>query len=260
MASAMIKGLIHNGFKPVDICVIEPDESARQRLSRDFNVISYSRPDQNTSWAQFELVVWAVKPQQMRDACEHLSTFAQNLLHLSVAAGITSTSLSTWLGTDRVVRAMPNTPALIGMGQTALYARPAVQASERNLIQTVVQGTGSFLWLEQEELLDAVTALSGSGPAYVFYILEALTKAATELGLEPLQAKQLAIGTFIGASHLADQSPDSLKTLREKVTSKGGTTEAAIQSLNQDQVDKHLQTAVNCAHRRAQELGALFGK
>ena len=155
---------------------------------------------------------------------------------------------------------MPNTPALVGKGMTALYARPAVSAGDRQRVEQVIATTGEHLWVDEERHLDAVTALSGSGPAYVFYFLEAMTQAGSEMGLSADQARRLAIGTFAGASELARASADPLQVLRERVTSKGGTTYAALTSLEQDQVKAAFVKALHAASRRAEELGDEFGK
>jgi pyrroline-5-carboxylate reductase len=172
-----------------------------------------------------------------------------------VAAGIRSGSIARWLGSERVVRAMPNTPALIGLGMTALLARPAVTATDRLIVEAVVQTTGEHLWLTQEEQLDAVTALSGSGPAYVFYLLEALIQAGIEMGLSEAASRQLAIATVGGANSLARDSADAPEQLRARVTSKGGTTFAAISSLEADGVKASFMRALKAAQQRARELG-----
>jgi pyrroline-5-carboxylate reductase len=205
------------------------------------------------------LVVWAVKPQTFKEAAQQTGTFCANALHLSVAAGIRSDSIANWLSTDRVVRAMPNTPALVGLGQTGLFARAAVTANDKAWIEQVVATTGDLLWVKDEPLLDAVTALSGSGPAYVFYVLEAMVAAGVRLGLTPAQAHQLSVGTMVGAAELARASTESPAVLRERVTSKGGTTHAAITSLQTDGVaasfDKAMQAAKDRAHSLGEELG-----
>jgi len=180
-------------------------------------------------------------------------------LHLSVAAGIRSDSIAAWLGTGRIIRSMPNTPALVGKGMTALFARPDVTPADRDLVEQLIATTGESLWVERETQLDAVTALSGSGPAYVFYFLEAMTRAGVEMGLPERQAHQLAVGTFAGACELARASSDPPAVLRERVTSKGGTTYAAITSLDQDQVQALFVKALHAANIRARELGDEFG-
>ncbi|RYY48792.1 MAG: pyrroline-5-carboxylate reductase, partial [Comamonadaceae bacterium] len=181
-------------------------------------------------------------------------------LHLSVAAGIRSDSIAGWLGTERVVRSMPNTPALVGKGMTALFARSAVTEDDRARIEQVIATTGEHLWVEREQQLDAVTALSGSGPAYVFYFLEAMQQAGAEMGLSPEQARRLAVGTFAGAAELARASADPLALLRERVTSKGGTTYAALTSMDDDAVKARFVKAMHAACKRATELGDEFGR
>jgi pyrroline-5-carboxylate reductase len=201
-----------------------------------------------------------VKPQTLREAATACRPWTGHALHLSVAAGIRSDSLAQWLGTERIVRAMPNTPALVGKGMTGLCARTAVTAAERLQVEAVLAPTGQLLWLSQETQLDAVTALSGSGPAYVFYFIEAMTQAGTELGLTHAEALQLAVGTFMGASALAQASDQPPEVLRQRVTSKGGTTHAAISHLEGTQVKAHFVQAMHAAATRAQELGDEFGR
>jgi pyrroline-5-carboxylate reductase len=176
-----------------------------------------------------------------------------------VAAGIRSDSIVNWLGTQRVVRAMPNTPALIGKGISGLFARPAVTAEDRQAIEQVMASTGELLWLDAEEKLDVVTALSGSGPAYAFYFMEAMTTAGAEMGLTREQAQQLAVSTFIGAGELVRSSGEAPRVLRQRVTSKGGTTDAAICTMEDADLQAEFINALYAARHRAQELGDEFG-
>jgi pyrroline-5-carboxylate reductase len=176
-----------------------------------------------------------------------------------VAAGIRSDSIANWLGTERVVRAMPNTPALVGLGQTGLFARAAVTDSDKAWVEHVVATTGALLWVKDEPLLDAVTALSGSGPAYVFFFIESMVEAGVKMGLTTEQATQLAIGTFEGASQLAKTASEPPSVLRERVTSKGGTTYAALTAMQNTQVGALFQAALRAAEQRAHELGDEFG-
>jgi pyrroline-5-carboxylate reductase len=257
MASAIIGGLIQQGTPAHDICVVEPFEEARQRLQSQFAVRVL--PTADASLASAGLVIWAVKPQTFKEAALHTRAFCPNALHLSVAAGIRSDSIANWLGTDRVVRAMPNTPALVGLGQTGLFARASVTAMDKAWVEQVVTTTGALLWVQEEPLLDAVTALSGSGPAYVFYFIEAMVEAGVKMGLTPEQATQLAIGTFEGASQLAKAANESPSVLRERVTSKGGTTYAAITSMQNAHLAELFQSALQAAQHRAQALGDEFG-
>jgi pyrroline-5-carboxylate reductase len=257
MASAIIGGLIKQGTPANRILVVEPFEEARQRLQSQFGVRVQAAAD--ATLAEAGLVIWAVKPQTFKEAAQQTSDFCANALHLSVAAGIRSDSIANWLGTERVVRAMPNTPALVGLGQTGLFARAAVTATDKTWIEQVIATTGALLWVKDEPLLDAVTAISGSGPAYVFFFIEAMVEAGVKMGLSAEQATQLAIGTFEGASQLAKTASEPPSVLRERVTSKGGTTYAALTSMQNAHVSVLFQTALKAAELRAHELGDEFG-
>ena len=257
MASAIIGGLIGQGHSPRHIDVVEPFSEAQEKLKNLYGIVAQARS--GAFLAQADLVIWAVKPQTFKEAALQARFHTKNALHLSVAAGIRSDSIAHWLGTERVVRAMPNTPALIGRGITALFARPAVSAKDKAWVSQVVATTGEFVWLDAEVQLDAVTALSGSGPAYVFYFLEAMTAAGADMGLSRAQAYQLAVATFIGAGELARSSGETPEILRQRVTSKGGTTHAAISSMEDDNVKTQFVRAMHAARRRAKELGDEFG-
>ena len=257
MASAIIGGLLHQGLDASRIEIVEPWAEARTRLQTQFGITAHEAP--SAALARCALVVWAVKPQTFRDAAAQARAHTQHALHLSVAAGIRSDSIAQWLGSERIVRAMPNTPALVGKGMTGLFARAAVSAQERDLVEAVVATTGAHVWLGEESHLDAVTALSGSGPAYVFYFLEAMVQAGTGMGLTETQARQLAIGTFTGAAELASASTDPLELLRERVTSKGGTTYAALTSMETSGVKAAFVQAMQAAQTRAAALGDEFG-
>jgi pyrroline-5-carboxylate reductase len=257
MASAIIGGLIKQGLPASQIEVVEPFAEQRAKLTQQFGVQVHEGP--GASLAGATLVVWAVKPQIFKDAALQTRFHTKTALHLSVAAGVRSSSIAHWLGTDRVVRAMPNTPALVGKGMTALFAREAATDADRRAIEKVIKPTGDSLWLAEESQLDAVTALSGSGPAYVFYFIEAMIEAGTDMGLPPAQARQLAIGTFVGASALAQASDEPPQELRARVTSKGGTTYAALTSMEQDRVKMQFMRAIHAARQRAAELGDEFG-
>jgi len=258
MASAIIGGLLGKGLPAAQVAVVEPFAQARARLKAQFGV--QAQEHAGAALAGAGLVVWAVKPQTFKDAAAQAQAHVRQALHLSVAAGLRSDSIAAWLGTERIVRSMPNTPALVGRGMTALYARPGVAAADRARVEQVIATTGEWLWVDQEKHLDAVTALSGSGPAYVFYFLEAMTQAGSEMGLSPEQARRLAVATFAGASELARASSDPLQLLRERVTSKGGTTYAALQSLESDKVQAAFVRALHAACSRAGELGDEFGR
>lgn len=258
MASAILGGLIRQGLPVSAVEVVEPFQEARTRLARDFGITPLASAGK--ALVRCQVVVWAVKPQTFADATRPVRALTTGALHLSVAAGIPSDSIAGWLGTDNVVRAMPNTPALVGQGMSGLFARPDVTAAGRTLIERVLAPTGQLLWVDAESALDAVTAVSGSGPAYVFYFIEAMTEAGVEMGLPLAQAQQLAIGTFTGASALAQASTEPPSVLRARVTSKGGTTHAAISALEGADVKAQFKAAIRAAQKRAGELGEEFGK
>jgi pyrroline-5-carboxylate reductase len=257
MPSALISGLIKQGLPAELIDVVEPYAEARDKLLASFGITA--RPDAGAFLMDAALVVWAVKPQTFKEAALAVAPHAHGLLHLSVAAGIRSDSIAAWLGSERVVRAMPNTPALIGQGITGLFARTSVTANDKAFVEQVIATTGESLWLDAEDQLDVVTALSGSGPAYVFYFMEAMAMAGTEMGLSREQALQLAVATFSGASALAKTSGDAPQVLRQRVTSKGGTTFAAIASMEDNDVRALFIDAMYAARERAKELGDEFG-
>ena len=257
MASAILGGLIHQGLPISQIEVVEPWEQARAALQQQFGVVAQASAGPQLERA--EVVVWAIKPQNFKEAALATEGHTRHALHLSVAAGIRSSSIARWLGSEQVVRAMPNTPALIGQGISGLYARPAVTAAQRQLVELVMASTGEHLWVQEEAQLDAVTALSGSGPAYVFYFLEAMVQAGVDMGLSAEQSEQLAISTFAGASELARRSHESPAVLRERVTSKGGTTYAALESMRGAELDRHFIAALRAAQARAHELGDACG-
>jgi len=258
MASAILGGLIQQGLPPTSVEIVEPFEEARARLAQQFGITA--QPAASQALARCALVVWAVKPQTFAEAAAPVRALAGQSLHLSVAAGIPSDSIARWLGSEAVVRAMPNTPALVGKGMTGLFARDQVDTAGRTLVEQVLSPTGKLLWVDHEAALDAVTAMSGSGPAYVFYFIEAMTEAGIEMGLPPAQAHQLAVGTFTGASALAEAASEPPSVLRARVTSKGGTTYAAISSLEVADVKAQFKAAIHAAEQRARELAVEFGK
>ena len=253
MASALIGGLLKNGRAPGSVRVVEPFEAQRDKLAKGFGV--RAQPAADASLAGAALVVWAVKPQLFAEAAAPCAAYIAQALQLSVMAGIRSEAIVAASGSQRVVRAMPNTPALIGRGIAGLYARLAVSAAERSEVEALLAPTGATLWVDREDDLDAVTALSGSGPAYVFYIVEAMMQAGVGMGLSETQARQLALATFDGAAALAQASPLHPSELRAQVTSKGGTTHAAITTLDDSSVKDAFLRALHAAAIRAAELG-----
>ena len=257
MAGAIIGGLIKQGTPASSIFVLEPFAATAEQLHNQTGVAVFAQAGDFLQGA--ELVVWAVKPQSFKEAALPVSPWTRHALHLSVAAGIPSASIARWLGTERVVRSMPNTPALVGLGVTGLFARPAVSHADRLWIADVAATMGKSIWVHDEAQLDAVTALSGSGPAYVFYFIEALMVAGLDMGLDEEQSRTLAIETFYGASSLARSSSETPGVLRERVTSKGGTTFAALTSMNSQGLQQGFVAAVKAAQVRAKELGEEFG-
>jgi pyrroline-5-carboxylate reductase len=260
MASALIAGLAGRILDGANIHVIDPNPEALARLHAEFGVSTGNAID--ATLAASDVVVLAVKPQQMREvAAALLPQLGQSQpLLLSIAAGIRSADLSRWLGGyGAIVRSMPNTPALIGRGITGMVASAGVSAPQKAAADAIMKAVGSTVWLADEGLIDPVTAVSGSGPAYVFYFLEAMQQAAVELGLTSEQGRELALATFSGAAELVARSSEPLEVLRGRVTSKGGTTYAAITSMEQDRVGQAIVAAVKAAAARGRELGDELG-
>jgi pyrroline-5-carboxylate reductase len=258
MARALIGGLKNNGYLMNDISVIEPEAEKRAQLQADFGV---NVTEQLPSVTMADIVVLAVKPQQLRDLSIFLGSLLQRQLLISIAAGIRAKDIARWLGGyQSIVRVMPNTPAQIQAGISGLYAMPDVTENQHHQAETIMSAVGEVLWLDEESKMDAVTAISGSGPAYVFYFIEAMQQAALELGLNEEQAKILSLETFIGSSLLAAQSLETPATLRSQVTSKGGTTEQAIQTMEAAAVKSAIIKAAKAAANRSQELGDMLGK
>ncbi|MCK9515513.1 MAG: pyrroline-5-carboxylate reductase [Ottowia sp.] len=258
MATAIMGGVLRQGLPASQIRVVEPLDAARQALQEQLGVAAQSVA--GAFLADADLVLWAVKPQVFAEAAAPAAAHVAQAVQLSIMAGVRVAAIEAVTGSRRVVRCMPNTPALIGQGMTALFATAAVDGTGRGLSEAVMRCAGDTLWVEEEAQLDAVTALSGSGPAYVFYFLEAMQQAGVELGLSAGQSRLLATQTFAGAAALAADSDDPLATLRERVTSKGGTTFAALERMRQDGVGEAFVRAMKAAHARALELGGGPGR
>jgi pyrroline-5-carboxylate reductase len=259
MASAMIGGLIANGMDRGAISVVEVASAARERLAAQFGVRSSTAPDAAT--AEADMLVLAVKPQDMRSALASLAGAAQGKLVISIAAGVRLESLSRWLeGHRKLVRCMPNTPALIGAGVTGVYAFPEVSTEERSRAERILAAVGEVVWVDEERLLDPVTAVSASGPAYVFWLIEQLAAFAEKTGIPRESALVLAKGMVLGAAKLAAASDEAPEALRRKVTSKGGTTEAALRVFDSEKLAERLARALEAASRRGAELGDELGK
>lgn len=259
MASALIGGLVNKGFDKSAISVIEMAPAARERLAGRFGVRVSTAPDAATQGA--EVLVLAVKPQDMQSGLASMAGNVRGKLVISIAAGITIDALSRWLeGHRHIVRCMPNTPALIGAGVTGLYAPADVNETEKRNAETILRAVGEVVWVPEERLLDPVTAVSGSGPAYVFWFIEQLAASAVALGIPEAEAKTLALHTVLGAAKLAVSSQSSPSELRQQVTSKGGTTEAALRVFEEERLAERLQRAVKAASERAAELGVRLGQ
>lgn len=249
MAQAIMGGLIKSGTPRSAIWATARSDAKRRQLENDFKV---NVTDNNIAAVEAcRIIVLAVKPQMMFGVCEQIAPFIKGKLVISVAAGITCEALGKWLGqTTAIIRCMPNTPSLIGQGASGLYANPHVNTLQKQAAQAILEATGKILWVNDEDLMHAVTATSGSGPAYFFLFLEAMTEAAIAQGLDASTAKTLALQTAIGAAHLAEQSNEDLASLRKKVTSPGGTTEQAILSFEQNKLRETVKQAMEaCANR-----------
>jgi len=259
MAAALIGGLAGKLTAAGNIHIVDIDADALARLRQRFGVQTAAAADAEIAGS--DVIVLAVKPQQMKQVVAQLRPYVGAQLVLSIAAGIRAADLSRWLGGhDAIVRAMPNTPALIGRGVTGMVASAGVRAAQREAADAILRAVGETVWLDDESLIDAVTAVSGSGPAYVFYFLEAMQQAACEMGLTVAQGNALAIATFAGAAQLAAQSDEPVAVLRERVTSKGGTTYAALASMEQSGVKEAIIRAMKAAAERGRELGDEFGR
>ncbi|MFC5476198.1 pyrroline-5-carboxylate reductase [Paraherbaspirillum soli] len=259
MATALIGGLAGKVTDGANIHVVDLNPEALQKLAQQFGVST--APEIDSAISRSEVIVLAVKPQQMKEVVAKLLPHITTQLVLSIAAGIRAVDLARWLnGHDAIVRCMPNTPALIGQGITGMVATAGVSPQQRATADLILRAVGGTVWLDDEALIDAVTAVSGSGPAYVFYFIEAMQQAAQELGLSPQQGIELAVATFTGASQLAAQSAEPVSVLRERVTSKGGTTYAALTSMEDSGVKSAIVTAIKAAAARGKELGDEFGR
>jgi pyrroline-5-carboxylate reductase len=259
MATALIGGLAGKLTAGANIHVVDLNADALHKLQQQFGVSTAQQID--AALAASDVIVLAVKPQQMKEVVKQLQPYVSAQLVLSIAAGIRAVDLSRWMnGHSAIVRTMPNTPALIGKGITGMVAMSGVSSAQRDAADAIMRAVGATVWLDDEALIDPVTAVSGSGPAYVFYFIEAMQQAAQEMGLSAEQGTQLAIATFVGASQLAAQSSEPVSLLRERVTSKGGTTYAALTSMEASDVKGAIVKALKAAAARGKELGEESGR
>lgn len=260
MAASIIGGLLNDGFPNSHICAAEPIDAVRTQLAANFSI--RTEVDNNLVVSDVDVLVLAVKPQVMKSVCLQIasSVQAKKPLIISIAAGIRSGDMSRWLGGNvAVVRSMPNTPALVQSGAAGLFANEQANETQREQAESILRAVGITVWLESEQQIDAVTALSGSGPAYIFYVIEAMENAGIRLGLEASIARRLAVQTAFGASKLALESPDDPSVLREKVTSPGGTTERALGVLKDGGLENLFTDALQAANDRAAELADQLG-
>jgi pyrroline-5-carboxylate reductase len=258
MAYSLIGGLLASGRQAGDIVVADPDGGRRQLLQERFGV--HVTDDNATAAAGADVVIVATKPQVLRSALATLGPVAAGTLVLSVAAGIRSDDIRHWLGGHgAIVRAMPNTPALIGCGVTALHASVGTSETQRELAEGIMRAAGAVVWVADEDMLDPVTALSGSGPAYFFLLIETMIRTGIELGLEPAAATLLAEETAIGAARMALESEENVAELRRRVTSPGGTTAAAVEAMEEAGVPAGIANGIRAASARSARLARDFG-
>ena len=261
MAHSLIGGLIANGFRRDRITVAEPDEQRRAGLAAEFGIHALEGNLQVADSA--DLLLLAVKPQMMRQVAQELAQAVRQSrpLVVSIAAGIRESDLDRWLGGEcAIVRAMPNTPALVGCSATALHANPKVTEQQREQAESVLRAVGIALWLSDEDLMDTVTALSGSGPAYFLLVMEVMQQAATALGLDAESARLLTLQTAFGTAKMALESSEDAAALRQRVTSPGGTTERAVQVLEEGGVWELFHQALSAARQRSEQLAEQLGE
>ncbi len=259
MATSLVGGLIAAGTNPNTITVAEPDSDKRSQLAQQYEI---NTTGDNLEALRHDVVILAVKPQVLQSMCRQLaSADTSSALFVSIAAGIRSTDILRWLGgNSAIVRCMPNTPALLQCGATALYANDAVNDAQKQLAENILKSAGITTWVEDESLLDAVTAVSGSGPAYFFLLMEAMQQAGIKLGLDKEAASVLTLQTALGAARMASESDVDVEELRARVTSKGGTTAAAIASFESSNFHQVVMQALSAAHQRSRELADELGK
>ncbi|MBP6382785.1 MAG: pyrroline-5-carboxylate reductase [Pseudomonadales bacterium] len=260
MSGSMVGGIIARGWDPRAIRVSDPDAGCRERLGA---LGVHTSADNHETAASADIVVLAVKPQQLRSACRDIAAAVagRGSLVISIAAGIGTASLQSWLGPEAaIVRCMPNTPALLQASATALYATPTVSAEQRAAAHEILSSIGFVAWVEDEEAMHAVTAVSGSGPAYFFLVMEAMQLAGENLGLDPALARQLTAQTALGAARMALETDVDVVELRRRVTSPGGTTERALRVLEERGLRRVFESALEAASNRSRELADELGQ
>jgi pyrroline-5-carboxylate reductase len=261
MSRSLIGGLIANGVKTERLLATDPDAEQRQSMAKQFGITTLANNEEAIKEA--DVIVLAVKPQVMHQVVSGLANAVKgsSMMLISIAAGVRLNSLAEWLGDPAaVIRVMPNTPALIQAGAAALFANEHTTESQKNTAEAMMRSVGTAIWLESEDLMDTVTALSGSGPAYFFYFMEAMEKAATEMGLSNEHARLLTIETALGAAKMALLSASDPADLRQQVTSPGGTTEQALNTFQQGKLEELVLKAMNAAKQRSIELSQMLGE
>ena len=261
MTRAIVGGLLQSPTPAARISVVQRSDPNKAQLISDFGRLGLQVVANATELTQAAtVVVWSVKPQVLKEVMlANKALFPPDCLHISVAAGISTFAMGTWLGSNQVVRCMPNTPSTVGMGAAGLYAPSHITAAQRSQVEAVLHTTGLLMWVEQEHLLEAVTAVSGSGPAYFFYVMQAMADAGQAMGLSADTAQALAIATARGAAELATQSDESPEQLRQRVTSKGGATFEAIAVFEQARLNTTVAQAMDACAARAKAMGEAFG-
>ena len=259
MAHSLIGGLIADGIEAEHIWVSDPSAERLQQLRQEFSI--QCDADNTAVCSACDVIVLAVKPQVLKEVCSGLGSSIDKQLVISIAAGVRGDAICHWLGKKvALVRVMPNTPSLVQAGAAGLYANESVSNAQRDIAESILRAVGMTVWLDNEKALDVVTALSGSGPAYFFYIMESMQAAATELGLDAEQARMLTLQTAFGAAKMALESSVDAAELRRRVTSPGGTTEAAITQFDNDQLRDVIARALQAAAARADELAKILGE
>jgi len=263
MAYSLIGGLLSSGGNNELIWIADRNKEKNDSVAKGFSINTCT--DNQSLASLVDIIILAVKPQSLKQVCEEIApslSFNKPLV-ISIAAGITTTSISNWLSVDEsplaIVRCMPNTPALVQSGATALYAVEHVSQQQKTSAESIMRSVGITVWLDNEQSMDAVTAISGSGPAYYFQFIEIMERSGIEMGLDPKTAHLLAVQTAFGASKMALESNDDPETLRKKVTSPGGTTEKALETMQAAGLEQLLRDATKAAQQRSEELALLLG-
>lgn len=261
MATSLVGGMLNGGWPCEQVTISDPNKERREQIVSQYAV--HSTDNNSIACSTADIVVLAVKPQVLKQVCIDIGSQIQQQqpLIVSIAAGVRETDINHWLGGNiSIVRCMPNTPAMVGSGVSGLFANAEVSDSQKNLAENILRSVGVTIWLDNESLLDSVTALSGSGPAYIFLVIEALQNAGVKLGLDESDARLLAVETTFGAAKMALESSEPADVLRQQVTSPGGTTECALEVLQSGGLTKLFESALQAAKQRSIELAKILGE